>query len=366
MRISRISLSVLATIVLFSCSKVELVDKQIIPQLDLSSGKSPLHANEANAKYIPGEYIVVFHDDADVDLEVERSERANGFKAKYKYQHALKGFSATLPVQALRGLRENPKVKYIEQDQEVYTIATVQSSTPSWGIDRIDSRSLTLDKKYIYTATGQGVVVYIIDTGIRFDHQEFGGRAVFGFDAFGGKGTDGNGHGTHVAGTVGGRNVGVAKNVKLVAVRVLNNSGSGTNSGVIAGVDFCANDHIKSNNIAVANMSLGGGGSLALDEAVSNAISKGIVMCVAAGNSSADVKDYSPARVPAAITVAASTSTDALASYSNYGSLVDIIAPSSSIYSSWKNNSKSYNTISGTSMASPHVAGVVALYMQNS
>ena len=363
MRISKISLTVLAAVLLFSCSKVELVDKQLIPQLELTSGKAPLFANDLNAKYIPGEYIVVFKDDVDVDLEVGKAEKENMVKAKYIYRYAIKGFSATLPSQVLEKIKNNPNVKYIEQDQEINAIAT-QTTVPSWGIDRIDQTSLPLTASFTYSNDGSGVTAYIFDTGIRFDHKEFGGRAKFGFDAFkGGTGSDGNGHGTHVAGTVGGENVGVAKKVSLIAVRVLDNRGSGSTTGVVAGIDWAIRNH--NGFPAVGNMSLGGGVSSAIDNAVVNAINDGIIMCVAAGNSNVDAITSSPARVSAAITVGATDKFDTKASYSNFGGVVDIFAPGSSIYSSWKNNSTSYNTISGTSMAAPHVTGVAALILQS-
>jgi subtilisin family serine protease len=206
--------------------------------------------------------------------------------------------------------------------------------------------------------------VYIVDTGIRFSHNDFGGRAVTGYDAVdGGSADDCNGHGTHVAGTVGGSTYGVAKGVTLVGVRVLNCSGSGTNSGVIAGVNWVASDH-QTGAPAVANMSLGGSVSSALDTAVNNAINDGVTFAVAAGNSNRNACNYSPARVAAAITVGATTSTDARASYSNYGSCLDLFAPGSSITSAWYTSNTATNTISGTSMATPHVAGVAALYLK--
>jgi subtilisin family serine protease len=335
----------------------------MIPQLELSSGKAPLFANEENAKYIPGEYIVVFKDDVDVDAEIGRAERGNAIKAKFKYRNAFKGFSASIPTQALEGLLNNPKISFIEQNQEVYLISTSQQNA-TWGIDRIDQNSLPLNKIYNYTNNGSGVTAYIFDTGIRFMHDEFAsGRAVLGRDVFGSDGNDENGHGTHVAGTVGGATYGVAKNVKLVAVRVLNASGSGTLDGVIAGLDWAISDHV--NFPAVGNMSLGSSASSAVDLAVNNAINDGIVMCVAAGNSRQDASRFSPARVANAITVGATTSTDVIASYSNFGSIVDILAPGSSITSSWYTSNSALNTISGTSMATPHVAGVAALYLQS-
>ncbi|MFN4893594.1 MAG: S8 family serine peptidase, partial [Bacteroidota bacterium] len=215
---------------------------------------------------------------------------------------------------------------------------------------------------YTYNTDGSTVDAYIFDTGIRTDHVEFTGRRRSGYDAFGGTTNDGNGHGTHVAGTVGGTLYGIAKGVNLVAVRVLDNAGSGTNTGVIAGVDWAAGDHTT--KPAVGNMSLGGGASTALDDAVRRAIADGIVMVVAAGNSNVDASTSSPARTLEAITVGATTSTDTRASYSNFGSVLDIFAPGSSITSAWYTSSTATSTISGTSMASPHVAGVAALYLE--
>jgi subtilisin family serine protease len=208
------------------------------------------------------------------------------------------------------------------------------------------------------------VSAYIIDTGIRFSHTQFGGRAVSGYDAVdGGSADDCNGHGTHVAGTVGSSTYGVAKSVRLVGVRVLNCQGSGTNSGVIAGVDWVTQNH-AAGQPAVANMSLGGGASTALDNAVNNSINDGVTYAIAAGNSNANACNYSPARVAAAVTVGSTTSSDARSSFSNYGTCLDLFAPGSSITSTWHTSNTATNTISGTSMATPHVAGVGALYLQ--
>ncbi|HET9530168.1 MAG TPA: S8 family peptidase, partial [Blastocatellia bacterium] len=241
----------------------------------------------------------------------------------------------------------------------------VTQNNPPWGLDRIDQRDRPLSATYTYTRNGAGVNVYIIDTGIRRTHTQFGGRAVIGFDAIndGRNTSDCNGHGTHVAGTVGGSTFGVAKGVRLFAVRVLNCSGSGSTSGVVAGVNWVTSNHIKP---AVANMSLGGGASSSIDTAVNNSINAGVTYAVAAGNSNQNAANFSPARVSAAITVGSSTINDARSSFSNFGSVVDIFAPGSSIQSAWWTSDTATATLSGTSMASPHVAGVAARILQGS
>lgn len=278
------------------------------------------------------------------------------------YGSALHGFAIRLTPEAAERLAADPRVERIEEDGYVHIVTTQPNAT--WGIDRIDQRDLPLSGTYTYTTTGSGVNAYIIDTGIRSTHQEFTGRVGNGYSSIsdGGGTTDCNGHGTHVSGTVGGTTYGVAKQVTLHPVRVLDCSGSGTVSGVVAGIDWVTSNAVKP---AVANMSLGGGASTSLDDAVRNSINSGVVYAVAAGNDSADACNTSPARVTEALTVGATTSSDARSSFSNYGTCLDLFAPGSSITSSWYSSDTATNTIDGTSMASPHVAGTAALYLQS-
>ena len=363
----KISLSFLfvSTILLSSCSNEldELNSNSNIVNLNSAPFSSQTAGAAQNIKAVPGSYIVVFKDEAnlDVDGESNKINKEHGGNLTNTYKHTIKGFSiSNLSAKALDAIKKNPKVLYVEQDQEVNAITT-QSPTPSWGLDRVDQAALPLNSSYTYNQTGAGVKAYIIDTGIKFDHSDFTGRVIKGIDVIDKTFVDGNGHGTHVAGTVGGTIYGIAKAVTLVEVRVLNSRGSGTTSGVIAGIDWVVNNHTT--EPAVANMSLGGGVSSTLDAAVQKGVADGIVFCVAAGNSTADASTSSPARVPEAITVAASDNTDTFASYSNFGPLVDIIAPGTSITSDWNTSKTAINTISGTSMATPHVAGIAALYL---
>jgi len=286
-----------------------------------------------------------------------------GGKLKHVYKDALNGFSLEMTEAQAEALSQDYRVKFVEEDGEVHATTTQNGAT--WGLDRIDQHDLPLNSTYVYTPTGAGVHAYIIDTGIRVTHTQFGGRASVAFDSIGDgqNGNDCNGHGTHVSGTVGGSTYGVAKGVTLHAVRVLDCAGSGTDATVIAGVDWVTAHRITP---AVANMSLGGGASTALDTAVQNSINAGVTYAIAAGNDyGVDACTESPGRVAAALTVASSTSTDARSSFSNIGTCVDIFAPGSSITSSWNTSDTATNSISGTSMATPHVTSVAALYLQN-
>ena len=289
------------------------------------------------------------------------SDMAGAYKGKLKhiYQNAINGFSVEMSEADAERLSEDFRVKFVEEDGVV--TADVTQNNPPWGLDRIDQRNRPLSATYTYNWTGSGVRAYVIDTGIRTSHTQFGGRASNVFDAFGGSGADCNGHGTHVSGTIGGSTYGVAKSALLRGVRVLDCNGSGSNSGVIAGVDWVRVNRI---NPAVANMSLGGGVSSALDTAVNNLSNSGVTIAVAAGNSNANACNSSPARAANAITVGSTTTTDARSSFSNFGTCLDLFAPGSGILSAWFSSNTATATLSGTSMASPHVAGVAALYKQ--
>ncbi|HEX8409763.1 MAG TPA: S8 family serine peptidase [Thermoanaerobaculia bacterium] len=330
----------------------------------LAAGPKKAELIKAKGKKVQDAYIVVLEDRVeDVDAVADDLVYKARGRKDHVYKSALKGFSAKMSEQEALAIASDPRVKYVEEDGEVTTMATQSSAT--WGLDRVDQRDLPLSSTYVYNATGAGVKAYIIDTGINIAHTDFGGRAIGGYDAVDGSlpAADCNGHGTHVAGTVGGTTWGVAKGVTLVAVRVLDCAGSGTNSGVIAGVDWVTADH-AAGAPAVANMSLGGGAATALDDAVRRSIADGVTYALASGNSNTDACTSSPARVAEGITVNSSTSSDARSSFSNYGTCTDIFAPGTSITSAWYSSNTATNTISGTSMATPHVAGAAALYLQ--
>jgi len=328
-----------------------------------------LHAGGATS--IANRYIVVLKDSevsrADVEVMAERLAAKFGGSVGFVYEDALRGFEIQVSQRAAARIAALPQVDYVEQVHTVQLVAT-QLNPPSWGLDRIDQRNLPLNNSYTYPNTASGVNVYIIDTGIRLTHNDFGGRAFTGFDAItsGGTANDCHGHGTHVAGTVGGTAHGVAKQVRLYAVRVLNCSGSGTTAQVVAGVNWVTANAVRP---AVANMSLGGGANTSIDNAVRNSINAGITYAVAAGNGNAlgirqNACNYSPARVSTAITVGATQSNDQAASFSNYGTCVDILAPGVNIVSAWYSSNTATRSLSGTSMATPHVAAAAALVLQ--
>jgi subtilisin family serine protease len=309
-------------------------------------------------------YIVVFRNDVADPLGLSRVLVARlGGRLLHTYQRALKGFAAVLPDLAVATLRLNPLVAYVESDKVVRTSDTqsMDQSGDPWGLDRIDQQAEPLSGTYSYTSAGAGVHAYIIDTGIWTLHPDFGGRADNVYDALTLGliviGLDCNGHGTHVAGTVGGATYGVAKEVQLHGVRVLGCAGTGFNSDVLAGVDWVAANHERP---AVANMSLGGDFSRALNDAVTALSNAGVFIAVAAGNDDEDACGASPASAAAAFTVAASERGDAKSSFSNWGTCVDAYAPGATVKSAWLLGAAM--TFSGTSMASPHVAGTAALY----
>lgn len=353
-------------------------------------------ALQAGAQPIANQYIVVLEEPAPGSAQRARpiADLANsllalvgGGQVLSKYSHALLGFTARISASQAAALARQPGVKLVEQDRVMRANATQTGAT--WGLDRVDQRALPLNGNYVYAdQAGQGVHVYIIDTGLNATHTEFSGRVGVGrnfasnsagllggllpinLPLLGGllggstdpeNTSDCNGHGTHVAGTAAGTVYGVAKKATVHAVRVLGCNGSGANSGVIAGVDWVAANRVLP---AVANMSLGGAASEALDVAVNNAIAQGVSFVVAAGNDNANACSGSPNRVPDAITVGASTKTDSRdTGYSNFGPCVDLFAPGTGITSAWINGNSATSTISGTSMASPHVAGAVALLL---
>jgi subtilisin family serine protease len=367
----QLALLLTLSISLFSCSE-QFTELNVTQEANLDDNLVKPNLRQAELSIDKDSYIVVFNEstsEKEIDDEVDDLDKKEKIRADDVFKSALKGYSARLSPAALAKLKKNPKVAFIEKNQ-VMSINAVTISNPTWGLDRIDQTKLPLSTSYTYTSNGTGVDAYIIDTGILLNHVDFAGRAIGGYSAIGTATNyvDQNGHGTHVAGIVGGSTYGVAKNINLIAVRVLDATGGGSTAGVIKGVDWVTSHHAT--RPAVANMSLGGGASAALDLAVSNAIKDGVVMCVAAGNSSVDAGRSSPARVAAAITVGATgaypslgSNYDVFAAYSNYGSVIDVFAPGTSIMSAYIPNNTSTAVLSGTSMATPYVAGAVGKYL---
>ncbi|HGW3983692.1 TPA: S8 family peptidase [Acinetobacter baumannii] len=351
-KVSAICLSIAATHFVYAASNVT----------------NPVNDSSQAKGIIKNQYIVILNKDAGPSKDFAQNiAKQHAGKVLQSYDTVLKGFAIYLPDTAgtafIEAMKKNPQVLSVESDTIVNIDATTQSN-PDWGLDRIDQKALPLNSAYSYLQTGSGTTAYIVDTGILSSHQEFSGRVLSGYTAIsdGNGTTDCNGHGTHVAGTVGGTTYGVAKNVNLVPIRILGCDGSGASSNVIAGLDWILKNGKKP---AVVNMSLGGATSSSLDSAVENLFNNGYVMVVAAGNSNTDACTSSPARVSKAITVAATDNTDTRASYSNYGSCVDIFAPGSQINSSWIGSNTATKILNGTSMATPHVAGVVAEMLQS-
>ncbi|AOM84924.1 S8 family peptidase [Acinetobacter baumannii] len=351
-QVSAICLSIAATHFVYAASNVA----------------NPVNDSSQAKGIIKNQYIVILNKDAGPSKDFAQNiAKQHAGKVLQSYDTVLKGFAIYLPdtagVAFIEAMKKNPHVLSVESDTIVNIDATTQSN-PDWGLDRIDQKALPLNSTYSYLQTGSGTTAYIVDTGILSSHQEFSGRVLSGYTAIsdGNGTTDCNGHGTHVAGTVGGTTYGVAKNVNLVPIRILGCDGSGASSNVIAGLDWILKNGKKP---AVVNMSLGGATSSSLDSAVENLYNNGYVMVVAAGNSNTDACTSSPARVSKAITVAATDNTDTRASYSNYGSCVDIFAPGSQINSSWIGSNTATKILNGTSMATPHVAGVVAEMLQS-
>ena len=319
-------------------------------------------SGDVSTQLVPNEYIVILRDRTRSDLDAAiNSVRANGGTVIARYEDVFRGFAARMDANAVRAIRGNLEVLLV-QPNGVATISGTQAPAPSWGLDRIDQRNLPLDNSFTYANDGTGVHEYTIDTGILLTHSDFTGRVGNGFDAItsGGNANDCNGHGTHVTGTAAGTKYGIAKKATVHPVRVLNCSGSGSFAQVIAGMNWVTANRIQP---AVANMSLGGGLDVATNMAADSMVRKGnVALAVASGNSSANACSSSPASAPLPLTVNATTNTDARASFSNFGSCTDLFAPGVNITSDWIGSNTATNTISGTSMATPHVTGALALY----
>lgn len=314
-----------------------------------------------SARHIPGRYIMVLEPGADAAAVANTVRNEKGGQVRHAYERGVKGLSVELSDADAQSLANDARVQFIEEDATVSAAAAI-----SWGLDRIDQRFLPLNGTYVSSGTGAGVKEYVVDTGILAEHVDFGGRVVAGFDSVDASGvtTDCNGHGTHVAGIIGGTQFGVAKSATLVPVRVLDCNGTGSISTLLAGLDWVLQDHAQSPGPAVVNMSLGGDPSTALDAEVNKLLAAGLTTVVAAGNNNQDACTTSPARVPGALTVGASTETDERAAFSNYGTCVDLFAPGTNILSDWYSSPTTGAVSSGTSESAPFVAGVAALFLE--
>lgn len=359
----------MGTFIVTGCDNSSLPTYESTNEVNQSQPVTDVPAYSSNARVgeeVPGEFIVILKEvrgRRTIERRIEQIEKRTKGEAGEYYEHT-RSFTLKVPAKhadkVLKKLRKHPHIDIVEPDRLVER-SSYQNSV-RWNLDRVDQRDLSFDSKYYYTNTADDVTVYVVDTGINYDHVDFEGRATFGFDVFGENGADCDGHGTHVAATIGGKTWGVAKEANLVSVRVLDCDGNSTTSRVLAGINWI---NENSSGPTIVNMSLTGGGSYALDAAVKRSIDSGITYIFAAGNSNADACNYSPGRVGEGITVGASTYLDSRASYSNYGNCVDTFAPGSSIRSAWIGSNTMERTISGSSMAAPHVTGAAAIYLQD-
>lgn len=359
----------IGTFIVTGCDNSSLPTYESNSEINQSQPVTNVPAYSSNARVgeeVPGEFIVILKEvkgKRTIEKRIEQIEKRTKGEAGEYYEHT-RSFTLKVPAnhadKVLNKLGNHPHIDIVEPDRLVER-SSYQNSV-RWNLDRIDQRDINFDSKYYYTNSAENVTVYVVDSGINYDHVDFEGRASFGFDVFGENGADCDGHGTHVAATIGGKTWGVAKKANLVSVRVLDCDGNSTTSRVIAGINWI---NENASGPSIVNMSLSGGGSYAMDAAVRNSIESGVTYVFASGNSNADACNYSPSRVGEGITVAASTSADSRASYSNYGSCVDTFAPGSSIRSAWIGSNTMERTISGSSMAAPHVTGAAAIYLQD-